>query len=113
MDSLNSYDESSSEEDIVEYEEKVEDDPQEILLNLEIQSEELRDHGMDLIIEDETLMKIINLTLQKQHQNVLEWLLSEDDDYVDWIKCVVVEEVVLMQQRLGKNTKPNVHLYLV
>jgi hypothetical protein len=33
--SLDSDDESSFEEDIVEYEEKAEDDPQEILINLE------------------------------------------------------------------------------
>ncbi len=111
--SLNSDDESSSKEDKVEYEEKVEDDPQEILLNLEIQSEELRDHKMDLITEEEAPMKILNLTLQEQRQNVFEWLFSKDDDYVDWIKCVVAEEVALMQQRLGKNTDPNVHLYPV
>jgi hypothetical protein len=40
-------------------------------------------------------------------------LFSKDDDYVDWIKCVVTKEDALMQQRLGNNTKPNVHLYLV
>jgi hypothetical protein len=38
---------------------------------------------MDLIIEEEAPMQILNLTLQEQHQNVLEWLLFEDDDYVD------------------------------
>jgi hypothetical protein len=111
--SLDSDDESSFEEDIVEYEEKAEDDPQEILLNLENQIKELKDHRMDLIIEEETPMQILNLTLQEQHQNVLERLLSKDDDYADWIKCVAVEEIALMQQKLGKNIEPNAHLYLV
>jgi hypothetical protein len=64
---------------------------------LENQIEELKDHGMDLIIEEEVPMQILNLTLQKLHQNILEGLFFDDDDYVDWIKCVVVEEDVLMQ----------------
>jgi hypothetical protein len=34
----------------------------------------------------------LNLTLQEQHQNVLEGLLYEDDDYADWIKYAIVEE---------------------
>jgi hypothetical protein len=49
-------DESSSEKDITEYEGKTEDDPQETLLNLEDQIEELKDHGLDLIIEEEAPM---------------------------------------------------------
>ncbi len=65
---------------------------------------------MELIIKEETFMKIVNLTLQEQHQNVLEGLITEDDDYVDWIKCVATKEDVMMQQRLGKNIKPKVHL---
>jgi len=28
----------------------------------------------------------------EQHQNVFEGLLFEDDDYVDWIRCAIVEE---------------------
>jgi len=44
---------------------------------------------------------------------MLERLFSKDDDYANWIKCAAIKEVALMQQRLGKNTKPNVHLYLV
>jgi hypothetical protein len=39
-------DESSSEEDIIEYEGKIEDDPQETILNLENQIKELKDHGL-------------------------------------------------------------------
>jgi hypothetical protein len=49
-------DESSSEEDITQYEGKIEDDPQKTLLNLEDQIEELKDHGLDLIIEKEAPM---------------------------------------------------------
>jgi hypothetical protein len=49
---------------------------------------------LDLIIEVETPMQILNLTLQEQHKNILEGLFFEDDDYADWIKCVVVEEDV-------------------
>ncbi len=62
---------------------------------------------MDLIIKKETPMQILNLTLQNKHQNILEGLFSKDDDYV------VVEEDARMQQRLGKNIEPNVHLYPV
>lgn len=93
--------------------ERAEDDQQEILLNLENQIQELKDHGMDLIIEEEVTMQNLNLTLQKQQHNILERLFIEDDDYVDWIKCATVEEDVMMQQILGKNTEPKVHLYPV
>jgi hypothetical protein len=48
--------ESFFKEDIVEYEGKAKDGPQEILLNLENQIEEIRDHGMDSIIEEEVPM---------------------------------------------------------
>jgi hypothetical protein len=67
---------------------------------------------LDLIIEEEAPMQILDLTLQ-EHQNILEGLLFEDDDYVDWIKCATIEEDARMQQRLGKNIEPNVHLYPV
>jgi hypothetical protein len=113
LDSEDFNDESYSEEEITQYEGRTEDGPQETILNLENEIEELKDHGLDLIIGEEAPMQILNLTLQKQHQNILEGLFSEDDDYVDWIKCAVVEEDVQMQQRLGKNIEPNVHLYPV
>ncbi len=58
-------------------------------------------------------MHILNLTLQEQHQNILEGLFSEEDDYADWIKCAVIEEDARIQQRLKKNIEPNAHLYLV
>ncbi len=32
---------------------------------------------------------------------------------MDWIKCAAVEEDAMMQQILGKNTEPKVHLYPV
>jgi hypothetical protein len=57
--------ESSFEEDITKYEGKKEEDPQETLLNLEDQIEELKDHELDLIIEEEAPMKILDLTLQE------------------------------------------------
>jgi hypothetical protein len=82
-------------------------------LNLEDKIEELKDHGLDLIIEKKALMQILDLTLQEQHQNILEGLFFEDDDYADWIKCATIEEDAHMQQRLGKNIEPNVHLYIV
>ncbi len=51
---------------------------------------------MDLIIEEKMLMQILNLTLQKQHQNILEGVFTKDDDYAGWIKCATVEKYVLM-----------------
>ncbi len=111
FDDLN--EESSSDEDVVEYEGKVKDDPQEILLNLGNQIEELRDQGVDLIVEKEVPMLILNVILQEQHQNILEWQFIEDDDYVDWIKCAPTQEDARIQQRLRKNIEPKVHLYPV
>jgi hypothetical protein len=101
------------EEDVIGYEGKIEDGSHETILNLEKQIEELKDHELDLIIEEEAPMQILNLKLQEQHQNFLEGLLSEDDDYVDWIRCAIVEENAWMLQKVGKNIEPNVHLYPV
>jgi hypothetical protein len=66
---------------------------------LEDQIEQLKDHGLDLIIEKESLTQILNLTLQKQHQNVLEGLFSKDDDYADWIRYVVWFSTFHLQSR--------------
>jgi hypothetical protein len=52
------------------------------MLNLEDKIEELKDHGLDLIITRETPMQILNLTLQKQHI-ILEGLFFENDDYAN------------------------------
>ncbi len=56
-------DESSSKEETTKYEGRTEDGPQEIMFNLENKIEELKDHGLDLIIEGETPVQILNLTL--------------------------------------------------
>ncbi len=58
-------DKYSEEEEITEYEGKIEDGPWETILNLENKIEELKDCGLDLIIEKETSMQILNLTLQE------------------------------------------------
>jgi hypothetical protein len=96
LDSEDFNDESSSKEEITEYEGKTKDGPQETILNLENEIEELKDHGLDLIIEEEAPMQILNLTQQKQHKNIMEGLFYKDDDCVDWIKCVAIEEDVQM-----------------
>lgn len=88
----------------MEYEEEVEDDPQEILQNLENQVEELKDHEMDLIIKKETPMQILNLILQQQDQNLLEGQFTEEDDYANWIKCSTISEPTQVHQKSNKTT---------
>jgi hypothetical protein len=51
------------EEGVIGYEGKIEDGSQETILNLEKQIEELKDHELDLIIEEEAPMQILNLKL--------------------------------------------------
>ncbi len=92
LDAEDFNDESSSEKEITKYEGRTKDGPQETILNLENKIEELKFHGLNLIIEKEAPMQILNLTLKEQHQNILEGFFFEDDDYVDWIKCVATEE---------------------
>jgi flagellar motor switch protein FliG len=82
------------EEDVIGYEGKIKDGSQKTIVNLEKQIEELKDHKLDMIIGEEAIMHILNLTLQEQHQNVLEGLFSEDDDYADWIRCATTQEDV-------------------
>jgi hypothetical protein len=43
----------------------------------------------------------------------LEGQLIEDDDYVDWLKCVAIDEDDRMHQKLNHNVKLKVRLYLV
>ncbi len=83
LDAKDFNDESSSKEEITKYEGRIKYGPQETILNLVNEIEELKDHGFDLIIKEEAPMQILNLTLQEQHQNILEGFFSEDDDYVD------------------------------
>ncbi len=85
-------DEYSFKEEITKYEGKTEDGTQETILNSENEIEELKDYGLDLIIEEETLMQILNLTLQEQHKKIMEGMFSNDDDYANWIKCAVAKE---------------------
>jgi hypothetical protein len=95
LDSEDFSDESSSEEETTKYEGRTENGPQEIMLSLENRIEELKDHGLDLIIERDAPMQILNLTLQEQHQNIREGLFFENDDYADWIKCAAAKKRVL------------------
>ncbi len=39
--------------------------------------------------------------------------MTEDNDYVDWLKCVAIDEDDRMHQKLNHNVKLRVHLYLV
>jgi hypothetical protein len=45
----------------MEYEEEIKDDPQEVLLKFKNHIEELKDHGMDLMVDKETPMQMLNL----------------------------------------------------
>ncbi len=39
--------------------------------------------------------------------------MIKDDDYVDWLKCVVANEDDRMHQKLSHNIEPKVDLYPV
>ncbi len=52
-----------SNDEVMEQEE-IEDDPQKVLLNLENQIEKQKDHGMDLLIDNESPMQMLNLILK-------------------------------------------------
>jgi len=59
---------------------------------VEDEIEKLKDHGLHLIIEEEALMQILNLTLQGKNQNILKGFFYEIDDYANWIECVATKE---------------------
>lgn len=52
---------------------------------------ELKDHGLQGLIKEETPMQMMALILKEQMENVMEDLLDDDDDYVDWLKWVGFE----------------------
>ncbi len=56
-----SNDEFSFDDELMEYEEEIKDDPQEVLLKFKNHIEELKDHGMDLMVDKETPMQMLNL----------------------------------------------------
>lgn len=105
-----SNDEFSFDDELMEYEEEIKDDPQ-VLLNLKNHIEKLKDHGMDLMVDKEAPMQMLNLIFKQQHQNVLEGQLTEDVDYVDQIKYYATNEDVQIQQRMGKDVEAKLHLY--
>ncbi len=60
------HNEASSNDEMMESQEKVKDHPQKVLHNMENQIEELKDHGMDMVIDKETTTQNFNLILQEQ-----------------------------------------------
>jgi hypothetical protein len=60
------HNEASSNDEMMESQAKVEDDPQRVLHNMENHIEELRDQRMDMVIDKEAAMQILNLILQEQ-----------------------------------------------
>jgi hypothetical protein len=57
------HDELSFNDEMMQFQAKVEDGPQKVMHNLENRIEELRDHGMDMVIDKEAPMQILNLLL--------------------------------------------------
>jgi hypothetical protein len=66
------HDEVSFDDEMMESQIEAKDGLERVLHNLENYIEELKDHGMDLVIDNEVPMQILNLLLQKQHQDILE-----------------------------------------
>ncbi len=62
-----SNDVSSYDEEMMVYEEKTKDDLQQVLLILENQIDELKDHEMDLLVDEEAPMQMLNLILNEHH----------------------------------------------
>ncbi len=62
-----SNDVSSYDEEMMVYEEKTKGDLQQVLLILENQIDELKDHEMDLLVDEEAPMQMLNLILNEHH----------------------------------------------
>lgn len=75
-----------------ESQDNVDDNPKRIV-PLEVDwIEQLNNHGMNQVLDEELLMQIFNLALQEQQQSFFERQYVADDDYLDWIFCIQAKE---------------------
>jgi hypothetical protein len=63
-----------------------------VIMQKEVEQKmELKDHGLEGLIQEEAPMQMMVLILEEQVENVMEDLLDDDDYYVDWLKWVGFE----------------------
>ncbi len=89
-------DEGSFDDKTIEF--GIEIDEENVQLNLIMQENDatskndLKDQGLDHLLQQKSTNQTVNLILQNQHYKLLDEYIIEGDDYVDWLQWVVVEE---------------------
>jgi len=54
--------------------------------------DDLKDEGLDHLLQQESTNQIMNLILQNRHYGLLDEYIVERDDYVDWLQWAAIEE---------------------
>jgi len=47
--------------------------------------DDLKDQGLDHLLQQESTSQIMNLILQDQHYELLDEYIAERDDYANWL----------------------------
>ncbi len=96
-----------------ESQDNVDDNPKRIV-PLEVDwIEQLNNHGMNQVLDEELLMQLFNLALQEQQQSFFERRYVADDDYLDWIFCVQAKEEQRFYIFANKSLGLTFHLFLI
>ncbi len=48
--------------------------------------DDLKDHGLDHLLQEESANQIMNLILQDRHYRLLDEYITKGDDYVHWVQ---------------------------
>jgi hypothetical protein len=95
LDLYQPYDEleiNSNEEEDEQYMPKTSNDCFKLIVQKEVEQKlELKHHGWEGLIKEKTSMQMMALILEEQVEIVMDDLLDDDDDYVDWLKWVGFE----------------------
>jgi len=90
-------DEGSSNDNITEFESEI--DEEDAQLNLIMQEndaaskDDLKDQGLNHLLQQESANLIVNLILQNQHYILLEEYITKRDDYANWLQWGAIEKL--------------------
>jgi len=54
--------------------------------------DDLKDQGLDHLLQQEFVNQIMNLILQDRHYKLLDEYITKGDDYVYWLQRAAIEE---------------------
>jgi hypothetical protein len=102
-------DEGSFDDNIVEFGSEANEEDVHVSLIIQendvASKDDMRDQGLNHLLQQESVNQIVNMILQDRHYRLLEEYITEGDDYPNRLQWVAVEELKNL-----KGCSVNVHL---